>query len=70
MTDPVIEVRDERDGGLVYALRISGDSFRPMVFEEGAYTLKVGEPDRDEFRSFSGISPLKSGEESTITIEF
>ena len=35
MNNPVIEVADAESGELVYALRISGRRFQPMVFEAG-----------------------------------
>ena len=34
---------DETDGEVVYTLRIKGTTFRPKVFREGTYTVKVGE---------------------------
>jgi len=43
MTDPVIQIIDEADGQTVYTLRISGNIFRPKVFHEGTYTIKIGE---------------------------
>lgn len=42
-SDPVVQVVDEVDGDVVYTIRISGTSFRPKVFREGAYTVHVGE---------------------------
>jgi alkaline phosphatase D len=44
MVNPVVEVIDESDGTLVYALRIRGSAFQPRVFKPGVYTLRVGEP--------------------------
>jgi hypothetical protein len=41
-TDPVVQVIDEQNGEVVYTIRIKGTRFRPKVFREGMYTLKVG----------------------------
>ena len=43
--NPVVKVIDESDGNWVYALRIRGTEFRPKVFQEGSYTIEVGEGD-------------------------
>lgn len=40
-TDPVVEVVSERDGELVYALRVRGTRFTPPVYAAGTYTLRV-----------------------------
>ncbi|MFV1994665.1 MAG: twin-arginine translocation pathway signal protein, partial [Verrucomicrobiales bacterium] len=41
--DPVLRVIAEDSGEVVYTLRIRGKNFRPKVFKEGSYTLRVGE---------------------------
>ncbi len=47
MQAPVIQVIDQRDQSVLYTVRIQGSSFRPKVFAEGLYSLRVGEqPDR------------------------
>ena len=43
--DPVIQVIDEELDEVVYTIRIKGNRWRPMVFREGTYTVKVGEDD-------------------------
>jgi hypothetical protein len=39
--NPVVQIIDESDGAIVYTLRINGNSFRPKVFKDGKYTIKV-----------------------------
>ena len=39
--NPVVQIIDKADGAIVYTLRINGNSFRPKVFKEGKYTIKV-----------------------------
>ncbi len=41
--DAVVQVFDEQAGEVVYTLRIKGRSFRPKVFRDGTYTVRVGE---------------------------
>lgn len=41
--DPVVQVLDGESGEVVYTLRISGREFRPWVFREGTYTVRVGD---------------------------
>jgi len=41
VTDPVVEVIDESTGETVYCVRVQGDSFRPRVYAQGKYTLKI-----------------------------
>jgi len=63
MTDPVVQVIDEANGEIVYTLRIKGSSFRPKVFKNGTYTVKVGEPDTRKMeilRHVRSIGPEKS----------
>ena len=39
----VLQVVEEKTGEVVYTLRIKGNSFRPKVFANGNYTIRVGE---------------------------
>jgi hypothetical protein len=67
-TDPVVQVIDEFDGDVVYTLRIKGTSFRPKVFREGTYTIKVGEG--ESTKTFTGVKSLKPGETRTTRATF
>ena len=67
MDEPVVEVIDERSGETVYALRIQGKRFRPWVFEEGQYTVKVGEqPGR--MKTLTGVAASKDRPHATETL--
>ena len=44
ITNPVVQVTDERNGEVVYTLRAKTPRFRPWVFGEGRYTVTIGEP--------------------------
>ncbi|MFO7975918.1 MAG: alkaline phosphatase D family protein [Candidatus Hydrogenedentota bacterium] len=64
--DPVVQIVDEADNSVVYTLRIKGTSFRPKVFKEGMYTVKVGEGEGRKV--FEGIEPVPIGEDESIQV--
>ncbi len=70
MTDPVLQVIDEASGEIVYTLRIKGASFRPKVFRDGVYTLKVGEPGTDKMKTLQGVQSLAPEKSRTIRVKF
>lgn len=45
LNNPVIEIREEPTGELVYCLRVKGNRFKPKVFAKGSYTIRVRDPD-------------------------
>jgi len=54
--NPVVQVIDEVSGEIVYTLRIRGQSYRPKVYRDwSTYTVRVGEPDRNLWRTFEGL---------------
>ena len=70
MADPVVQVTDEATGEVVYTLRIRGTSFRPKVFKEGAYTVKVGEPGTDRLKMLKGVRAAAGEGKETIEVKF
>ena len=46
----IVRVINELSGDLVYARRVTGNSFRPKVFEKGHYLVEAGRP--GEWKSF------------------
>ena len=60
MTNPVIRIIDQDSGEVVYAIRAVGDSFRPAVFREGAYTIEIGEPGTRRMRALRNIMAGKN----------
>ncbi|MEN8127981.1 MAG: twin-arginine translocation pathway signal protein, partial [Planctomycetota bacterium] len=57
--DPVVQVINEKDGDIVYTLRIQGKQFSPKVFEDGTYAIKVG-PSSDHMKTVKGLRPRPS----------
>ena len=66
--DPVVQVIDEDFGEVVYTLRINGTSWRPKVFKEGTYTIKVGEG--DSVKVFQNVESVGPDEQPTLTVDF
>ncbi len=67
-TNPVVQIIDESNDEVVYALRILGNCFRPKVFGRGAYTVVVGEG-RDQ-KTLRGVKALASDEQRIIEVVF
>ena len=44
ITRPVVQVVDERSGEVIYTLRAKTPRFKPWVFADGSYTVRIGEP--------------------------
>ena len=54
--DPVVQIIDEATGDIVYTLRINGSTWRPRVFREGTYTIRVGEGEK--IKEFTGVAAV------------
>ena len=70
MTDPVVQIIDEASGEIVYTIRIKGTSFRPKVFKDGLYTIKLSEPDTGQTRTLASVESLAPAEQRTIGVDF
>jgi alkaline phosphatase D len=66
IANPVIEIRDEKNGETVYCLRIKGDKFRPKIFEEGIYSIIVGDPENKVEKTLKGLTAANDAEESVV----
>lgn len=69
ISDPVVQVVDERSREVVYTLRIKGTEFRPPVFRAGSYTIRCGEPGTAAWKEIKGASSLPSGARKNMTID-
>ena len=69
VTDPVVQVFEEKTGELVYALRLRGNRTRPFVFALGSYTVKAGDPDANRWTTVSGLAAeVEQGKERSVAI--
>jgi len=70
MNDPVVQIIDESDDGIVYTIRIKGMVFvKPKVFESGLYTIKVGELGTSNVKVVTGIQSISCDIDSTMIVE-
>ncbi len=65
---PVVQIVDESDGSIVYTIRIKGSTFKPKVFREGAYTVRIGEGRTQ--KTFTGVESLPLDKEGTLEVRF
>lgn len=65
--NPVVQVIDESNNEVLYTLRINGNSFRPKVFREGTYTVRIGEG--EDVKVLTGVKSLAASEEATVSVD-
>ncbi len=57
----VLEVCDQKTGELVYAICLTGNTVRPLVFADGTYTVRLGDPDSGKWETFKGQTVAMAG---------
>jgi phosphodiesterase/alkaline phosphatase D-like protein len=67
--DPVVQVVDESDGQIVYTVRIKGTEFRPKVFREGTYTVRLGAQEPSE-KEIQGVRALPADQPAELRVSF
>ncbi|MFQ5931186.1 MAG: hypothetical protein ACE5MM_02140 [Nitrospiraceae bacterium] len=65
--DPMVQVIDEYLGEIIYTLRINGTTWRPKVFREGTYIIKVGEG--DSIKVFTGVKSIRADDKEVIDVK-
>lgn len=53
-----------------YIIRINGNEFRPKVFSNDQYSIKIGYPEKDVYKELSDITPVLKAGNSELVIEF
>jgi alkaline phosphatase D len=66
ISNPVIEVVDERTGELVYSVRIKGKIFKPKTFAEGRYTIRISDPDKPVMKERKNVQARSSNKNSIL----
>ena len=66
--DPVVQVFDEYLGEIVYTLRINGTTWRPKVFREALYTVKIKQGEK--VKIIRGVPSIGVDEEKTLKVVF
>jgi alkaline phosphatase D len=64
----VLAVIEESSGETIYSLRLSGRIWKPFVFAEGSYTVRVSDPERGVSKELKGIVASKSISGGTLEI--
>ena len=67
MDNPVMKVVYEPTGEVVYSLRVQGNSFKPKVFKDGIYTVKVGEQP-ENMKILSGLDAQEDEENDQVIV--
>jgi len=57
----------ERSKEVVYTIRIKGNTFRPKVFDQGIYTVRVGEG--EHLKVLQGLKPIGKDDEKSLSVE-
>ncbi len=70
MKDPLIWVIDNVSQETVYTLRIAGQTFRPKVFNEGNYDIKVGKLGTPNIQTFKNIKATAKDVDKEILVKF
>ncbi|MCW9707984.1 alkaline phosphatase D family protein [Fodinibius salsisoli] len=61
MEKPVVQIYNQDRDELVYTLRLKGQPFRPKVFERSNYKIRIGDPDRNLWQEYEGITSADKG---------
>lgn len=71
LDNPVVQVICDKTGEVLYTIRILGTRYRPKVFAPGTYTVKVGDPDKDLWKTVSAKAQTSAADKSeNITLRF
>ncbi len=66
----MLQVIDESNGEIVYTLAISGSSYRPKVFKDGSYTIRVGQQGTSQVKTIGGVRSLPPDKSQTVKVAF
>ena len=67
-TNPVIQVIEKDSQEVVYTLRLQGNSFRPKVFAEGLYEIKIDDPEAGKSKTLTDVR-ASSAEQPKLQIK-
>jgi len=70
LQDPVVAVENEVTGELVYILRVKGSEFSPPVFHSDRFTIRVGEPGTQKWKTIEGLLPVLQADSESLEITF
>lgn len=65
---PVIRVTDEKDGTVIYSLRLKSNRFKPKVFANGSYTISISDPDTSVIKEYKNVKALKKNNKKLLVL--
>ena len=68
--DPVVEIFNQKTGDLEYSVRIKGNEFDPKVFSNDAFSIRIGYPEKDLWKTVDNLKALKKIKQEALTLEF
>lgn len=66
VTNPVLEVLDARTNESLYTVRMKGRTYKPRVFAEGVYTIRISDPDKAMVKEFKNIRAGKVNNKTMV----
>ena len=70
ISNPVVQVIEESTGEIVYTIRIIDNSYRPKVYKDDLYTVKIGDPDENNWQTFTGLATITNSEQQVLNVKF
>ncbi len=67
---PVVRVIEETTGETIYTVRAKTNTIRLKVFNQGEYTVWIGEPGTGNMKKIVGVRSMAEDQQSDITIDF
>ncbi len=71
-SQPVIQVKNEQGGEILYTVRAASQRFRPPVFADGTYTVRIGR-DRPDLKTATALKPVlgeaKAGAPEALVVD-
>ena len=67
LTNPVIQIIEQATNTIVSTIRIKGNEYQPKVLKQGAYIIKVSEPDNNLLKE---IKDIKSSFDANLELQF
>lgn len=67
---PVIQVKNETSGEIIYTIRAKSKTFDAKVFSPGKYTISLGEPGSENWKSIENIQSINEKGSRSVSIDF
>ncbi len=69
MKNPVVIITNSKIKEVEYAVRIKGDTFSPKVFTNSNYTIRIGNPDKNNWKEYNNIKPSDIKDDGEISVK-